>query len=196
MPTISHETIRNDQVESSLGWFAIYVQSRQERVVASSLINKGFETCLPLTTRLRQWSDRCKHIEEPVFPGYLFCKFDPNLRTPILRTAGVVQILGAGRQVIPLEPEEIDSVRALERAKVPVESCPYVNKGELAYMNKGERVYIMDGPLQGLSGIIANYKNSLRVIVSVALLQRSVAVEVNTSQIRPIESAGSAHIAC
>src|SRR5215208_4290734 len=116
MPRISNQTLANtqtiqtsltDQAVASLSWFAVYVQSRQERIVASSLMSKGFEICLPMTTTVRQWSDRRKLVEEPVFPGYLFCKFDAKRRTPVLRTAGVVQILGAGRHAIPLEPKEI-----------------------------------------------------------------------------------------
>jgi transcription antitermination factor NusG len=161
----------------SFGWFAIYVQSKHEKVVASQLATKGFDTCLPLAKTIRKWSDRRKEIEEPIFKGYVFCQFNSELRTPILQTAGVIQILGAGKQVYPLEPTEITALKALERAKAPVEPWPFITKGQW--------VCIESGPLEGLTGVVVECKAGLRVVVSVALLQRSVAVEVNRTQVRP-----------
>jgi transcriptional antiterminator NusG len=132
---------------------------------------------------LRQWCDRRKHVEEPIFPGYVFCQFDPTLRTPILGTPGVVQILGAGKEVLPLRDAEIDALRTLERVKAPVEESPFITTGQI--------VRIESGPLKGLSGVVSECKNSLRVIISVALLQRSVSVEVNRAHVRPIKAVPS-----
>ncbi len=157
-------------------WFALYVQSRHEKAVAQALFAKGFESCLPLTRTLRTWSDRRTVVEEPVFPGYVFCKFDSIVRAPILRTSGVVRIVGAGTELVPLESEELAALLVLERTKAPVEQWPYVEKGD--------RVYIEAGPLNGLSGIVTECKKGLRVLVSVSLLQRTVAVEVSRRQIR------------
>jgi transcription antitermination factor NusG len=157
-------------------WFALYVQSRHEKAVAQALCAKGFELCLPLARTLHAWSDRRAVVEEPVFPGYVFCKFDSIVRAPILRTAGVVRILGAGKELVPLEAGELAALQVLERTKAPVEQWPYVEKGD--------RVHIEAGPLNGLSGIVTECKNGLRVLVSVSLLRRSVAVEVSRCQIR------------
>jgi len=168
------------QEEPSLNWFAVYVQTKHEKVVASMLKTKGFNICLPLTRTLRKWSDRRKEVEAPVFPGYVFCEFNPERRTPLLQTAGVVRILGAGKDVIPLEPAEITALRTLERTKVPVEPWPFLNKGQW--------VRIEAGPLTGLTGVVADSKSGFRVVVSVSLLQRSVAVEVNRSQVSPANS--------
>jgi len=163
--------------DESLNWFAIYVQAKHEKVVASMLKTKGLDICLPLTKTTRKWSDRLQEVEEPIFPGYVFCEFNPEFRTPVLRTAGVVQILGAGKRALPLEPTELNALKSLEQAKAPVEPWPFINKGQWVCVEKG--------PLTGLTGVVAECKSGLRVVVSINLLQRSVAVEVNRSQIRP-----------
>ncbi len=125
-------------------WFAIYVQSRQENATAAALHAKGFETCVPVSRTLHQRSDRRTYVEEPVFPGYVFCRFDSTVRTPILSTAGVVRIVGFGRPVPALKPSEIRSLQALGRAKTAVEPWPF--------LRSGERVSIEDGPLSGRLG--------------------------------------------
>lgn len=161
-------------------WFAVYVQARHEKVVAASLAGKGFESCLPLTRTLRTWSDRRTVVEEPVFPCYVFSKFDPAVRVPILRTSGVVRIVAAGNELVPLSAEEVSALQLLERTKVPVEPWPFLAKGDW--------VCIEEGPLKGLTGFVTECKKGLRIIVSVSLLQRSVAVEISRSNIRPTNS--------
>lgn len=161
-------------------WFAVYVQARHEKVVAASLVGKGFESCLPLRRTLRTWSDRRTVVEEPVLPGYVFSRFDSEVRVPILRTAGVVRIVGAGNQLIPLEAEEVTALQLLERTKAAVEPWPYLGQGDW--------VCIEDGPLKGLTGIVTESKKGLRVVVSVSLLQRSVAVEISRCHVRPTKS--------
>jgi transcriptional antiterminator NusG len=160
-------------------WFAVYVQARHEKVVAAALHGKGVETCLPLSRTLRTWSDRRTVVEEPVFPCYVFSKFDPAVRVPILRTSGVVRIVGAGSELVPVEAGEIEALQLLERTRVPVEQWPF--------LEKGDRVCIEDGPLKGLSGIVSECKNGLRVVISVSLLQRSVAVEVSRCHLRSMK---------
>lgn len=167
-------------------WFAVYVQARHEKVVAAALSGKGFESCLPLSRTLRTWSDRRVVVEEPVFPCYVFSKFDAAERVPILRTAGVVRIVGAGNELVPLEAEEVSALQLLERTKVPVEQWPFLAKGDW--------VCIDEGPLKGLTGMVTECKKGLRVVVSVSLLQRSIAVEVSRPHIRPTTSP-SAHMA-
>lgn len=163
-----------------LNWYAIYVQSRHEKVIAFALRSKGFESCLPLS-RIQQIKGRQKSVVElPVFPGYVFCKFNSQERTPILRTPGIVRIISFGKELIPLLPEEVSSLQLLEQAKVPVEPWPFLTKGQW--------VYISEGPLAGMSGIVNECKKGLRVIVSLALLQRSVAVEVSQWSIRPTQA--------
>ena len=170
-------------------WYALYVQTRHEKNVTALLRNKGFDTCLPLIRSKRQWSDRQKLLDIPAFPGYVFCAFDAQRRAPVLGTPGVIAIVGAGRAPIPIDLAEIDSVRAIERAHFTGEYWPY--------LKTGEQVRIESGPLNGLTGILLDCRKSARVVVSVALLQRSVALEVDRWQIVPVHersrSAGAGH---
>jgi transcription antitermination factor NusG len=163
-----------------LDWFAIYVQSRHEKVAAQGLIAKGFETCLPLSRPVRTPTARRATVEVPVFPGYVFCKFDSAQRAPILRTIGIVRIISFGKELVPIGSDEVSALKVLERSHAPVEEWPL--------LERGQRVRIEDGPLEGLVGIVSGSKSGLRVVVSVALLQRSVAVEVNRAHLRPLES--------
>lgn len=162
----------------SCAWYVLQVHARRERWVSNWLIREGYEVCLPLRSSFRQWSDRNQRIESPVFSGYVFCKFDILQRTSILQTPGVLSILGNKGQAIPLELAELQALQVLERAKVEVLPWPFLKAGDC--------VMIAGGPLDGLVGILENYKKSARVVVSIGLLQRSVAVEIERSAVKPI----------
>jgi transcription antitermination factor NusG len=160
-----------------LDWYALYVRPRYEKLAAMMLTNKGYETLLPLYKCRRRRPDRYKEIHLPLFPGYLFCQFDLNARLPILTTPGVLHVVGFGRAPIPIEPGEMQAVRHLAESQLLAEPCPY--------LEVGQKVYIQDGPLEGTVGILLALKNGHRLIVSVTLLRRSVAVEVDRDWIRP-----------
>ncbi len=160
-------------------WYALYVRARHEKVVATVLRTKGFETCLPMGRSLRTWGKRKTWLETPAFPGYVFCKFQPEVKTPIVATPGVVRIVGFGKQLIPLETDEISALQTLERTATVLEPFPF--------LRTGHKVRINGGPLDGLSGIMAHYRNSFRVVVSLTLLQRSVAVEIDRDAIESIQ---------
>jgi transcription antitermination factor NusG len=148
-------------------------------LAASTLHGKGYEKFLPLYRSRRQWSDRVKEVELPLFPGYLFCRFDlRHTLMPILTTPGVINIVGAGKTPLPVADEEIESIRAILRAGLAVEPWP-----RLAV---GSKVYIERGPLAGIEGIIMNLDKGHRLVVSVSLLQRSVAVEIDRAWARPV----------
>jgi len=162
-----------------LSWYVLRIQSRLASVASTTLRGKGYEEFLPLYRSRRRWSDRIKEIELPLFPGYLFCRFDVCDRLmPILTTPGVVGIVGAGKTPIPVDDDEIEAVRAILRSGLAAQPWP-----SLAV---GSKVYIERGPLAGLEGIIANTDKVYRLIVSVSLLQRSVAVEIDREWARPI----------
>jgi transcription antitermination factor NusG len=135
------------------------------------LTNKGYETLLPLYKCTRRRSDRYQEIQLPMFPGYLFCRFDPNTRLPILTTPGVLQVVGSGRTPIPIDRAELEAVRQLAESQLQAEPHPY--------LEVGQKVYIQEGPLVGTVGIFLAKKNSHRLIVSVTLLRRAVAVEID-----------------
>src|SRR6059036_2645462 len=92
-------------------WFAIVARTGREKYATMLLENAGFEWFLPISKSTRKWSDRMKEIEVPLFPGYLFCRMNPNDRLPVLTTPGVIQIAGTGKTPIPVEEHEIAAVQ-------------------------------------------------------------------------------------
>src|ERR1700682_4995771 len=91
----------------SYPWFALQVRSRYENIVTAHLSGKGYESFLPLHKTRRRWSDRFKEIEQPLFPGYVFCRLNPFNRFPILTIPGVFLIVGVGKTPVPIDEDEI-----------------------------------------------------------------------------------------
>jgi transcription antitermination factor NusG len=146
--------------------------------VAASLQSKGYEEFLPLYRSRNRWSDRLKDVSLPLFPGYVFCRFDPARRLRVVTTPGVVSVVGLGKAPQPVEPAELAAIQALVASGLPAIPWPY--------LKTGESVRIERGALEGIEGILTAVKNELRVVLSVTLLQRSVAVEIDRDFIRPI----------
>ena len=177
-------TTENAEVlsNSKLAWYALQVRSRKENYVASQIQGRGFELLLPTYKSIRQWSDRKKELEQPLFPGYLFCRFDFQDRRPLITTPGVLQIVGNGRMAIPVSDDEISALRLAVASEMPKQPWPY--------LEVGQRVRVNYGTLTGLEGILVNVKGNHRVVLSVTLLQRSVAMEVDTAWLSPVADAG------
>jgi len=148
-------------------------------MTAAQLEGQGFECFLPLYKSIRRWSDRLKELEQPLFPGYLFCRFDFQNRRPILMTPGVQQIVGVGRTAIPVEESELESIRKVLASELPNHPWPY--------LQIGERVRVNYGSLNNLEGILINFKGSHRIVLSVTLLQRSVAMEIDLAWVTPVQ---------
>jgi transcription antitermination factor NusG len=160
-------------------WYAIHVLAKYEHLVSTLLRSKGYEEFLPVYRCRRQWSDRIKEVELPLFPGYLFCRFDlDDRRVPILSTTGVIRIVGAGRVPTPAGDDEIAAIQAIIHSGVPVQPWPY--------LKTGCRVLIQHGSLAGVEGIVLSAAKTYRLVVSVPLLQRSVAVEIDREWVRPV----------
>lgn len=159
-------------------WFALQTKARHESTVSRLLQGKGYDPFLPVYKSRRRWSDRIKEIELPLFPGYLFCRLNRLNRLPILVTPGVVQIVGFGKNPVPIEEAEIAAIQTAVQSGLPRQAWPY--------QQVGQRVIVEYGPLRGLSGILVSIKGNHRLILSVTLLQRSVAVEVEESWVSPI----------
>jgi transcription antitermination factor NusG len=162
-------------------WFALQVRSRHESCVADYLNGQGYEWFLPLYKNRKRWSDRIKEVESPLFPGYLFCRFNQHDRLPILKTPGVIQIVGFNRIPAVVEESEINALQALMAAGVPNHPCPF--------LELGDKVRIESGPLRDLEGILLDFKGHHRLVLSVTLLQRSVAVEIDSALVTPVSSA-------
>ena len=165
-------------------WYALRIKSRHERIVASALYGKGYEVFLPLYRDRRRWSDRVKELELPLFPGYLFCRFDVTKRLPILTTPGIVQVVGLGRTPLPIDETEIAAIQSIVISRLNAQPWPY--------LKVGQKVRIEQGPLTGLGGILLALKKPHRLVVSVTLLQRSVAVEVDQDWASPVTAESSA----
>ena len=168
-------------------WFALQVRSRKEDWVASQLAGQGFECFLPKYKTIRRWSDRMKELQQPLFPGYLFCRFDYQNRRPLVMTPGVMQVIGVGRTPLPIEEREIEAIQLAVSSGLPSQPWPY--------LEVGERVRVNYGNLDGLEGILVNFKGNHRVVLSVTLLQRSVAMEVDLSWITAVQEQRSAQAA-
>ena len=168
----------NPQMQS-LSWFALQVRTRKEGLVATHLEGQGYECLLPLYKSSRKWSDRVKEVEQPLFPGYLFCRFDFQNRRPLVVTPGVLQIVGIGKTPTPIAETEIAAVQMAQASGLPSQPWPYIEVGE--------RVRVNYGNLSGLEGILINFKGNHRVVLSVTLLQRSVAMEVDLSWVTSLK---------
>jgi transcription antitermination factor NusG len=152
-------------------WFGIEVHSRREPRVVDEFAIQGLDSFLPTRRIKRRWSDRIKVLDVPLFPGYVFSRFDIADRLRVLNCPGVSKIVGAGSVPIPIEDGEIDAIKALVASGIVLTPWPY--------LRAGQGVRLEHGPLAGLEGLVIRAREgSLRVVVSVTLLQRSVAAEI------------------
>jgi len=163
--------------ENGTAWYALAVVPRKEKVTAQTLRLRGYEDFLPMYSMRRKWSDRIKTVEEPLFPGYVFCRFDPTVRLPILKIPTVMSVLGLGNSPQPIDENEIESLQTVCKAGIHAVPCPF--------LTTGAKVTINEGPLNGVEGILMEAKET-RLILSITLLQRSVAVEVDRAWIAPV----------
>ena len=164
---------------TSSQWYAVRVKSNRERVTATALAGKGLEIFLPEYKRPDQQVR--PQLNTSLFPGYLFARFDYSCRLPILIVPGIMHIVGVGKTPIPIDPEEIESLRLLTQAGLPMNRDePYV---------VGQKVVVKMGPLTGVCGVITDIKG-LKLVVSITLLQRSVSVALQpewlTADLRPL----------
>ncbi len=156
-------------------WLGIQAHLRKEKLVATQLKGRGYEVYLPQYRKQTYWSDRRIEVDCALFPGYLFCRFDSKL-PPIVSVPSVVSIVGRGKQPEPIPEQEIANVRCMLQSGFSVDHYPY--------LRVGDNVVIVKGPLSGVEGLLVTEKGKSRVVVSVNLLQRSVAVEVDTEAVR------------
>jgi len=167
--------------ENQLKWYAIHSRSRHEDVVLNGLKKKFIEAFLPKMQVMSRRKDRRKMILVPILPGYVFVHSDLNLNQywDIIKTYGVVRILGIQGKPVSVRDEEIASLKTLHGTDRTVRNQ--------AYMKEGDRVMIMEGPLKGLTGFYLRHKGKVdKVVISIELLQRSLVVEVEDLTIEKI----------
>ena|SRR5262245_44700514 len=151
-------------------WYALYVRNRFEKVVATDLRGKGCEEFLPLYRPSRR-SSRTKAIDLPLFPGYVFCRFNPLESMSILTIPGVKAIVGFRRNFMPVDEGKLNAIRTILKSGNYCEPWPF--------LQIGERVRVERGPLSGIEGILLTVKNTYHLVISINLLQQSVAVEID-----------------
>jgi transcription antitermination factor NusG len=149
-----------------------------ESGVAQNLSCKGYEAFLPTFKVQRRWSDRLKTIDLPLFPSYVFCRFDATRRLPVLMIPGVHNVVAVAGTPQAIDAAEIDAIRTAVHSGMNCEPHAYVNIGQM--------VRITDGVLSGLAGFVVYIKNERRLILSVQLLMRSVSVELDSIAVEPI----------
>jgi transcription antitermination factor NusG len=163
-------------------WCALRVKARFEKVVSATARGKGFEEFLPLCLSRRRWSDRFKSVELPLFPGYVFCRLNPEYRLPLLTIPGVLNFVGIGRIPAPIDDHEIAAIRATVQSGLLAEPYPF--------LDVGQRVRLEEGPLAGLEGFLVEVRKQERIAVSVTLLRRSIAVDIERQWVRPLDANG------
>jgi transcription antitermination factor NusG len=166
--------------DSANPWFALYTRSRFEKQVAEQLERKHLPVFLPLRMEVHRWQDRYQKVEVPMFRGYLFVQFPPESaeRTAVLRTTGVVRIVGFGQKDTEVPAEQIASLRRLAEQGVLLH--PH------RFLRVGQRVKIADGALAGMEGILVRIKKQDRLVVAVEAIRQAVAVELAGYEVIPL----------
>lgn len=152
-------------------WYAVQVKGRQEIQASEVLHFKGYETLVPVYKARKRWSDRSKIVEVPLFPCYIFCRFDPEVQGRIISTPGVTSVVGFGRGPVPVSSDEITSLRVLMESGA--ECKPH------AFFHAGQEVEVVAGPLNGIKGIVVSNGRKTTIVISVQLIQGAVVVEVD-----------------
>jgi len=159
-------------------WYAACTSPRHEKKVAQQMEGNRIQHFLPLYRSVRRWKDRRKQLDLPLFPGYIFARFALRDRLQVLQLPGVVQLVGFSGKPAPLADVEIESLRSGLSGNLRVETHPY--------LKVGKRVRVRSGPMAGMEGIMVRRKEKFRVVLSIHLIQRSVAVEVDESEVEPV----------
>lgn len=162
-------------MDISMPWYALQTKPRAEKQVERLLYNKGYDCLLPTYRQKRQWSDRIVESETPLFPAYIFCRFSPQALGKAISTPGVVRIVGFGGKPMQVEIEEIEALQLLARSRLLREPWTYIPDGTL--------VQVETGPMSGAQGVIMADSDKGRLAISVTLLQRSVAVQLDKNTV-------------
>ena len=160
-------------------WYAVYTWARHEKVVARHFEERGVVYFLPLYQAIHRWNERSVRVSSPLFPGYVFVQISANDRCTPLQVPGVVHFVSTGGAPCPIPDEEVEALRMVLLSGKDVGPHPY--------LSPGNSVRIVSGPLAGLCGSIQRTKSGSRFIVTVEMIKRSVAIELDGFQIAALE---------
>lgn len=158
-------------------WYALYTCANHEKRVAAQLHERNIEHFLPLYETVHRWSDRRVCLQLPLFPGYVFVRLALRDRLRVLQVPSIVRLVGFGEHPVALPQQEIETLRQGLDSGLCAQPHPY--------LTTGRRLRIKGGPLAGLEGFLLRQKDSFRVVLSIDLLMRSVAVEVDAADLVP-----------
>jgi len=165
--------VANTRAQNQPQWFAVRTRSRHEKLVARQLENQGIESFLPVVTQMRNWSDRRKQVETPLFSGYTFLRMihTSDERVRVLKTQGVVNFVGVQGTGTPIPDRQIDDIKTLVASRIPYQERPY--------LQIGQRVRVRGGALDGVQGILVAENGDQSLVISVEPIQRSLCVRVS-----------------
>lgn len=156
-------------------WYALYTAPRHEKSVADQINRRGISCFLPLYRSIRRWKDRRKELAMVLFPGYIFVHMAPHDRLQVLQLPGAVRLVTFNGRPVALPVQEIEVLRSRLSGTYLMEPHPY--------LRVGRRIRVRSGPLQGLEGVIVRMKDRCRLVFSIDLIMRSVAVEVDEDEV-------------
>jgi transcription antitermination factor NusG len=162
-------------------WYAAYTCSNHEKRVAEQLGLRSVEHVLPLYEASRRWKDRHVRLQLPLFPGYVFVRLAAYDRMLVLRTAGVVRLVGIGNTPTPIPDQEVAGLQGALREGARLQPHPY--------LSVGRRIRIVRGAFAGYEGILIRHKGNFRVVLSIDLIQRSMVVDTDASCVEPARHA-------
>ena len=165
----------NLRPQETSDWWALYTRHQHEKTVTEMLSAKGFEVFLPLYGSVRRWKDRSKKITLPLFPCYVFVRGGLDRRLQVVTTPGVHMILFHGERVAMIPRAEIEAIRKAVEGPFRVEPHPF--------LKCGERVRVIRGSLQGVEGVLVRKKSLYRLVLSVDMMAKSVAVEIDSTDV-------------
>ncbi len=162
-------------------WYALYTRSRFEKKLLVELTDRSIEVFLPMREILSRWKDRKKRIWMPLFPGYIFVHHidTPANRYRVLNLPGAVRFVGLEGHADPVPEEQLHAVRRFLEASISVDPYPY--------LKVGRQVEIIAGPLKGIRGILVQKKGKFRFVLRVDLIRQAVSVEIDSSDVQPID---------
>jgi len=159
----------------ALAWFALRTSARHEKQVHTRLAGRGIDAFLPLSERWSRWKDRRMKIHVPLFPGYCFARFGPQERAAVVKTVGVVNIVGSSRGPEPIPEIEIESLKTLVDSRLEYDPHPG--------LAPGMAVEVVRGPLAGVRGVLVRKETRCRLVICVNLIRQGAAVAIDAADV-------------